>query len=86
MAFTVAATDADSDTLTYSWDFGDGSAASTQQNPTHSYTTAGTYTAKVTVSDGKGGTATKSFPVTRHPGLDHHAGRCRRRTCRSCSR
>ncbi len=63
VAFTVAATDADNDTLTYAWDFGDGSAASTQQNPTHSYATAGSYTAKVTVSDGKGGTASRSFPI-----------------------
>jgi PKD repeat protein len=29
----------------------------------HTYTTPGTYTAKVTVSDGKGGTATKSFTI-----------------------
>ena len=27
----------------WSWDFGDGSAASTQQNPSHTYTAAGTY-------------------------------------------
>jgi PKD repeat protein len=64
VAFTVAATDADSDPLTYAWDFGDGSAASTQQNPTHTYATAGAYTAKVTVSDGKGGAATRSLPIT----------------------
>jgi len=64
VAFSVAATDPDSDTLTYSWNFGDATAASTQQNPTHSYTTAGSYTATVTVSDGKGGTVSRSFPVS----------------------
>jgi PKD repeat protein len=62
--FTAAATDADSDPLTYSWDFGDG-ATGNGATATHTYTTAGTYTAKVTVSDGKtGGTATKSITIT----------------------
>jgi PKD repeat protein len=36
---------------TYSWNFGDGSAASTTQNPSHTYTAAGTYTATLTVTD-----------------------------------
>jgi glucose/arabinose dehydrogenase len=38
--------------LTYSWNFGDGSAASSAANPSHTYSTNGTYTATVTVSDG----------------------------------
>lgn len=38
--------------LTYSWDFGDGSAVSTSANPSHIYTTNGTYTATLTVSNG----------------------------------
>ncbi len=36
----------------WSWDFGDGSAISTQQNPQHTYSGGGTYTAVLTVSDG----------------------------------
>ena len=60
--FAAAATDADGDTLTYAWDFGD-TTTSAQQNPTKTYATPGTYTAKVTVSDGKGGTATQTIPV-----------------------
>jgi len=36
---------------TYTWDFGDGSAASHEPNPTHTYTAAGTYTARVTLED-----------------------------------
>ena len=34
-----------------------------QQNPSHTYTAAGSYTAVVTVSDGKGGTVSRSFPI-----------------------
>jgi cytochrome c len=60
--FTASATDADGNPLTYAWDFGDGQT-STQQSPTHTYGTPGTFTAKVTVSDGKGGTDSKSFTV-----------------------
>jgi PKD repeat protein len=64
VSFTAAATDPDAgDTLTYSWDFGDGSPASTEQNPTHTYAQAGDYTAKLTVSDGKAA-ATRSVQVT----------------------
>jgi regulation of enolase protein 1 (concanavalin A-like superfamily)/type 1 glutamine amidotransferase len=51
--FAVTASDEDDDELTYSWDFGDGSAASTAEDPSHTYTQAGTYNAKVTVSDGE---------------------------------
>jgi hypothetical protein len=36
--------------LTYDWDFGDGSAHSSTQNPSHTYTTAGSYEATVTVT------------------------------------
>ena len=49
--FSVDASDADGDELTYEWDFGDG-GASNQQNPTHTYEEPGTYVAEVTVSDG----------------------------------
>jgi PKD repeat protein len=35
----------------WDWDFGDG-AKSTEQNPTHSYTASGTYTASLTVNGG----------------------------------
>jgi PKD repeat protein len=50
-------------TYTYSWDFGDGNT-STQQNPIHTYPTAGTYTATVTVTSlGKTATCTKEITV-----------------------
>ena len=62
VTFTAAATDADGDTLTYTWDLnGDGTFETTGQNPTFSYTTAGTYTPVVKVTDAKGGSATKTL-------------------------
>jgi PKD repeat protein len=48
--------------FTYSWTFGDG-GTSTIALPSHTYSTAGTYSAAVTVSGAKGGTA-QSAPVT----------------------
>jgi glucose/arabinose dehydrogenase len=53
-----ASSDADpGDTLTYDWDFGDGSAHSSLVNPTHLYVAAGSYDATLTVSDGHPGGA-----------------------------
>lgn len=63
-AFSAASsTDPDSDPLTFSWDFGDG-ATSTAVSPSHTYTTNGTYTAVLSVTDGKGGLNTKSIAIT----------------------
>jgi PKD repeat protein len=62
--FTAAGTDTDGDTLSYTWDFGDGTPGSTAQNPTHTYTATGTFAAKVTVNDGKGGNNNDTLSVT----------------------
>jgi len=45
------------------WDFGDG-AASTQQNPSHSYAVAGDYTVALSVTDNDGSTDNTSTIVT----------------------
>jgi PKD repeat protein len=37
--------------MSYAWDFGDASGAGSGVQPTHSYSSAGTYTVKLTVSD-----------------------------------
>jgi len=42
----------DEDTITYSWDFGDGTTGS-GVSPTHIYTAGGTYTVTLMVNDGK---------------------------------
>ncbi len=52
--------------FTYAWDFGDGTA-STQAAPSHAYSAAGTYTARVTVRDKDGGLTTKTSTVTVTP-------------------
>ena len=46
----------------WSWDFGDG-AKGTVKNPTHTYSQAGTYTVKLTVSDGTN-SSTKNTSLT----------------------
>ena len=40
--------------VTYSWDFGDGSAPGTEANPTHVFQKPGEYTATLSVKDSKG--------------------------------
>jgi len=47
----------------YSWDFGDGTK-STEQNPKHTYTTAGNYNATCTVTDNNNLTGTGSAPIS----------------------
>jgi len=48
---------------TYSWDFGDGSTSSSQ-NPSHTFSSAGTYTVILTVNDANSNTATDSLTIT----------------------
>jgi PKD repeat protein len=42
----------------WTWNFGDGTATSDQQNPTHSYTKVGSFDVTLTIEDKNGGTAT----------------------------
>jgi glucose/arabinose dehydrogenase/regulation of enolase protein 1 (concanavalin A-like superfamily) len=54
--------------LTYSWNFGDGSAVSTSANPSHTYSSNGTYTATLTVNNGSStGQATTKVVVGQSP-------------------
>ena len=56
------------DPLTLEWDFGDGSTG-TGINPTHIYETKGTYTATLTVTDGKGDVAKDIYDPTVMPSV-----------------
>ncbi len=63
VAFSSAgSSDPDGDALTYLWTFGDGTTSSAA-NPSHTYAQAGTYTATLQVSDGRGG-VTQADPLT----------------------
>jgi PKD repeat protein len=57
-------TDADGDSLAYSWDFGDGTAPATGVSVAHSYQNAGSFTATLTASDGRGGSDTDAVAIT----------------------
>lgn len=59
-----ATTDPDlpGDTLSYSWDFGDGSPATTGATATHRYLATGSVTITLTVTDASGNTSTANEP------------------------
>jgi len=56
VAMSAAGSDPDGDSLTYEWDFGDGSTA-TGAAVSHTYTSVGNYSITATIADGRGGTA-----------------------------
>lgn len=58
-----SSSDPDGDALTYSWDPGDGSAPLSGVRVNHTYATPGTYTATLTVDDGRGLTGSDTVRV-----------------------
>ena len=65
VAFDSTVTDEDADdTFSYAWDFGDGDTAS-DEDPSHGYTTPGTKTVTLTVTDAPGGETTEVTKTVR---------------------
>ncbi|MFP5246393.1 MAG: PKD domain-containing protein, partial [Thermoanaerobaculia bacterium] len=62
-SFTAAGSDPDGDTLTYMWDFGDGTGTVKGLDATHTYEDNGSYVVRVTADDGFGGTDTDQFSI-----------------------
>ncbi len=60
----TGSSDQDGDSLTYSWNFGDGPTLGSGASPNHTYTSAGTYHVTLTVDDGKSGTNSITHDVT----------------------
>jgi PKD repeat protein len=61
--FTSNATDADGTVVSYSWNFGDGQMTA-EPAPAHVYQSAGNFTARLTVTDNSGATASASVGIT----------------------
>jgi PKD repeat protein len=62
--FAPDASDPDGDSLSFGWNFGDGTPNAAQRSPIHRFTEAGTYTVTVIVGDGHGAFAAESKEIT----------------------
>lgn len=60
---SIGSTDPDGAILSYAWDFGDGDS-STEETIIHTYTSVGSFTASMTVTDNLGATASSSNTIT----------------------
>ena len=83
-SFTDQSTDSDGTIVAWSWEFGDGASASTQ-NPAHTYAGAGSYTVRLTATDDSGATAstsqTVSVTVPNSPPIAYFTEACTDLTC-----
>jgi glucose/arabinose dehydrogenase len=61
---SAGSSDPDGDPIVTTWNFGDGTANSTQTNPSHTYAANGSYTATLTVTDGRGGSTSDTVPIS----------------------
>ncbi len=63
LLFTSSSSDPDGDVLTQSWDFGDSTRGG-GSSIAHVYPSAGSFTVKLTVGDGKGGSSSTTQSIT----------------------
>lgn len=64
---SAGSSDPDGSIVAYEWTFGDGSAPASGPSASHVYTTAGSFTAQLKVTDDLGLSATKSLTITVNP-------------------
>lgn len=69
VSFTDNSTSDLNNILDYTWDFGDGSPLDFNQDATHSYSTPGTYTAQLVMTDVSGCTDSAQIDITVLPDL-----------------
>jgi PKD repeat protein len=63
----TTSSDPDGSLVGLAWAFGDGATA-TGPTASYTYSTAGSYTARLTVTDNQGATGTTTIPITVNPG------------------
>jgi PKD repeat protein len=63
VAFTGSGSTDDMAVVGYLWDFGDGTPASTETNPVHTFVRAGTYMVELTVTDAEGLTSATGVTI-----------------------
>src|SRR5207249_2699656 len=85
-SFTSTSSDPDGTIAAYSWNFGDGTPASTLQNPSHTYGAGGSYTVTLRVTDNQGAQsalASQTFTVTppNQPPVSSFTKSCNGLTC-----
>ncbi|MFN8255823.1 MAG: PKD domain-containing protein [Bacteroidales bacterium] len=61
---SAGSSDPDGTIVSGLWNFGDGSTVANVTNPTHTYTSAGTYTVVLSITDNRGATSTASTTAT----------------------
>src|SRR5207249_3377554 len=66
-SFSDQSSDPDGSVTSWQWTFGDGTTGSTAQNPSHTYSAAGSYTVTLTVKDNQNAS---SSPVSHTPLLN----------------
>jgi len=71
--FTDTSTDSDGTIVAHAWTFGDG-GTSTVADPSHTYTSVGSFTVSDKVTDNDGATTTKTQTVTLSPQLIQNPG------------